>query len=84
MTTTVISVKGKSPAEWLGQPRQEEKLRAVHTLRGKELGCWCGPWMHMQPTQLLCHAVVLAILADHWRFGMDIRNTVTQWMNLDA
>lgn len=71
--------------DWLTEPRdhQERIFRELHTLRGCELGCWCGSWIHLQPTKLLCHGVVLAILADHWRKGNSIRDVVSEWMVLD-
>jgi hypothetical protein len=37
--------------------------KRLHELRGKTLGCWCGCWKPGEP-ELLCHAVVLAKLAN--------------------
>ena len=35
----------------------------LHELCGKTLGCWCGDWKPGDP-EILCHAVVLAKLAN--------------------
>lgn len=37
--------------------------KRLSELRGKALGCWCGSWQPGE-TEILCHAVVLAKLAN--------------------
>jgi hypothetical protein len=43
--------------------RLSEATKRLRELRGKQLGCWCGTWSPGGP-ELLCHAVVLAKLAE--------------------
>jgi len=38
--------------------------KALPTLRGKKLGCWCCSWPGEGEPEKPCHAVVLARLAD--------------------
>jgi hypothetical protein len=50
--------------KWYQALVEHSGLRAqLPSLRGKRLGCWCGDWEPGGP-ELLCHAVVLAKLAD--------------------
>lgn len=37
-----------------------ELLSQLHTMAGKQLGCWCGTWDGISEPRLLCHASVLA------------------------
>lgn len=43
--------------------RLYQATRRLPELRGKVLGCWCGSWQPGEP-DILCHAVVLAKMAD--------------------
>lgn len=43
--------------------RRRWVLDNLHTLRGRRLGCYCGTWRPGEP-RILCHAVVLAEMAD--------------------
>lgn len=73
--------------DWLEGPGQTPKRQreSLSLLRGKRLGCWDGFWDGEQkPCNVLCHAVVLAILADHWQPGTDRRELVLEWMAMDA